>query len=127
MRKTREVLWLYFDLKLGQRQVARSTNISQSTVHGYLERFTAARLNWPLPAEITEAELEAALFPVDPGKDREPTTVRPVLRQNSSACSSESGIHPCDNVAKPLRILLILKSAGLLANDRGSDPRPEVR
>ena len=78
MRKTREVLRLYFDLKLGQRQVARSTNISQSTVHDYLERFTAARLNWPLPAEMTEAELEAALFPADPGKDREPTTERPL-------------------------------------------------
>ena len=116
-----------FRSKAGAAASSRSTNISQSTVHGYLERFTAARLNWPLPAEITEAELEAALSPVDPGKDREPTTVRPVLRQDSSACSSESGIHPCDNVAKPLRILLILKSAGLLANDRGSDPRPEVR
>jgi DNA-directed RNA polymerase specialized sigma subunit len=49
MRKTREVLRLYFDLKLGQRQMARSTNISQSTVHDYRERFTAARLNRPLP------------------------------------------------------------------------------
>jgi DNA-directed RNA polymerase specialized sigma subunit len=28
MRKTREVLRLYFDLNLGQRQVARSANIS---------------------------------------------------------------------------------------------------
>ena len=53
MRKTREVLRLYFDLKLAQRQVARSANISQSTVHEYLERFTAARLNWPLPAEMS--------------------------------------------------------------------------
>ena len=36
MRKTREVLRLHFDLKLGQRQIARSANISQSTVHDYL-------------------------------------------------------------------------------------------
>ena len=42
MRKTREVLRLYFDLKLGQRQIARSANVSQSTAHDYLERFTAA-------------------------------------------------------------------------------------
>ena len=78
MRKTREVLRLYFDLKLGQRQVAHSANISQSTVHDYLERFTAAGLSWPLPAEMTEAELEAALFPADPGKGREPTADRPL-------------------------------------------------
>ena len=30
-----------------------------------------------------------------------------------------TGILLCDNVAKSLRILLILKSPGLLANDRG--------
>ncbi len=78
MRKTREVLRLYFELKLGQRQIARSANISQSTVHDYLERFTAAGLNWPLPPEMSETELEAALFPADPGKGREPTAERPL-------------------------------------------------
>ena len=76
MRKTREVLRLYFDLKLGQRQVARSANISQSTVHEYLERFTATGLKWPLPSEMSETELEAALFPADPGKGREPAAER---------------------------------------------------
>ena len=48
MRKTREVLRLYFDLKLGQRQIARSASASQSTVHEHLTRFTAAGLSWPL-------------------------------------------------------------------------------
>ena len=65
MRKTREVLRLYFELKLGQRQIARSANVSQSTVHDYLERFQAAGLSWPLPAEMAEAELQKALFPAD--------------------------------------------------------------
>jgi hypothetical protein len=67
MRKTREVLRLYFELKLGQRQIARSANVSQSTVHDYLERFRAARLSWPLSPEMSEAELEGALFPNDSG------------------------------------------------------------
>ena len=49
MRKTREVLRLYFELKLRQRQIARSANVSQSTVHEYVERFRAAGLHWPLP------------------------------------------------------------------------------
>jgi hypothetical protein len=35
-------------------------------VHDYLERFTAAELNWPLPAGMSETKLEAALFPADP-------------------------------------------------------------
>ena len=45
MRKTHEVLRLHFDLKLKQRQIARSANLSQSTVHEYLHRFTAAGLD----------------------------------------------------------------------------------
>jgi transposase len=70
MRKTREVLRLHFDLHLGQRQIARSVQISQSTVHEYLARFTASGLSWPLPAEVGEAELEAALLPPEPAADR---------------------------------------------------------
>ena len=78
MRKTREVLRLHFDLKLGQRQIARSANLSQSTVHDYLERFTAAGLSWPLPAEMSEAQVEAALFPAAPGKNHAPDSARPL-------------------------------------------------
>ena len=78
MRKTREVLRLHFDLKLGQRQIARCANISQSTVHDYLERFTAAGLSWPLPAEMSEAQLETALFPAALGKVHEPESEPPL-------------------------------------------------
>jgi transposase len=72
MRKTHEVLRLHFDLKLKQRQIARSANLSQSTVHEYLHRFTAAGLSWPLPEQMSEPELEAALFPTDPKPARAP-------------------------------------------------------
>src|ERR1035438_5211188 len=72
MRKTHEVLRLHFDLKLKQRQIARSANLSQSTVHEYLHRFTAAGLSWPLPEQMSEPELEAALFPADPKPARAP-------------------------------------------------------
>ena len=63
MRKLLELLRLHFDLKLSQRQIAGSTNLGQSTVNDYLARFARARLSWPLPAELCEAELESALFP----------------------------------------------------------------
>jgi hypothetical protein len=62
MRKTREVLRLYYELKLGQRQIARSANVSQSTVHDYLERFQTAGLSWPLPAGMSEAKLGRNFF-----------------------------------------------------------------
>lgn len=70
MRKTREVLRLYFELKLRQRQIARSANVSQSTVHEYIERFRATGLSWPLAAEMAEADLERRLFPDDSDASR---------------------------------------------------------
>jgi hypothetical protein len=59
MRKIREVLRLHYEHKLGQRQIARGANVSQSTVHEYLARAMAAGLKWPLPEEWDEQRLEA--------------------------------------------------------------------
>jgi len=74
MRKIKEILRLHFEQKLGQRQIARSANVSQSTVHEYLARFHATGLRWPLEDRCDEAELESALFP--PGQ----TTAKPPRR-----------------------------------------------
>src|SRR5687768_16116987 len=63
MRKIKEILRLHFEQNLGQRQIARSVNVSQSTVHEYLARMNAAGLRWPLGEEWNEARLEQALFP----------------------------------------------------------------
>ena len=46
MRKIKEVLRLRNELKLDQRQIARSCSISVSTVHEYLKRAEAAKLGW---------------------------------------------------------------------------------
>jgi transposase len=62
MRKVKEVLRLRFELKLGQRQIARSCGIGLSTVHEYLERAAEAGVGWPLPEGLGEEELEAKLF-----------------------------------------------------------------
>jgi len=61
MRKMKEVLRLYYDLKLSKRQVARSCNIAASTVREHLRRAEAAGLNWPLPDGMDDAELSVRL------------------------------------------------------------------
>jgi transposase len=63
MRKIKEVLRLRNELKLDQRQIARSCSISVSTVHEYLKRAAVVNLGWPLPDGWDDARLEAALFP----------------------------------------------------------------
>ena len=55
MRKIKEILRLQFEQKLSQRQIARSTNVSQSTVHEYLTRAQTAGLAWPLGEAWDEA------------------------------------------------------------------------
>ena len=78
MRKIKEVLRLHFGLNLGQRQIARSAKISQSTVHEYLTRFAQSGLGWPLPAELSEAEVEAKLYPAAATASGAPFTTRPL-------------------------------------------------
>jgi transposase len=62
MRKVREVLRLRFELRLGQRQIARSCGMGLSTVHDYLERAATAGIGWPLPEGLSEEDLEKKLF-----------------------------------------------------------------
>lgn len=47
MRKTKEILRLYFGLRLTTRQVARCCSISHSIVVYYVRRAKAAGDGWP--------------------------------------------------------------------------------
>ena len=62
MRKISEVLRQRYEIKQSYRAIARSLNISISTVSDYLARSKTAGLSWPLPAEMTEQQLYDLLF-----------------------------------------------------------------
>ena len=63
MRKIKEVLRLTYQSGLSARQVARSLNISRSTVKEYQGRAERAGLGWPLPDTVSDQELEQKLYP----------------------------------------------------------------
>ncbi len=63
MRTIKAVLRLKFEAKLSLRQIARSLKIALGTVTLHLNRASAAGLSWPLPADMDDQALEAALFP----------------------------------------------------------------
>ena len=63
MRSVHEVLRLRYELKCSLREIAVAVGISLSTVSGYLRRAEAAGISWPLPEEMDDAALTAALFP----------------------------------------------------------------
>jgi transposase len=65
MRKIREILRLYHELKLGKKQIAKACSVSPSTVVEYVRKAEAAGLRWPLPEELDDTSIEARLFPVE--------------------------------------------------------------
>ena len=70
MRKIKEVLRLRYELKLDQRQIARSCSISVSTVHEYRKRAEKAKVSWPLPDGWNDTRLEGVLYPCPEAKLR---------------------------------------------------------
>jgi len=63
MRQVREVLRLKFVGGVPTREIGRRIGIAPSTVRTTIRRFQAAGLSWPLPDDVTDAALEAKLFP----------------------------------------------------------------
>jgi transposase len=61
MRHVRDVLRLKAAGVSGN-EIARRVGVAPSTVRLTLKRLAAAGLAWPLPAELTDAALEAQLF-----------------------------------------------------------------
>lgn len=62
MRQIHRLMALHFGAGLGARAIGRELGISHSTVRDYLAKIAAAKLAWPLPPAVTEAELEQRLF-----------------------------------------------------------------
>jgi transposase len=71
MRKIKEVLRLKWECGLSKQKIAQSCGVARSTVGDYLMRAGAAGWSWPLPEEISEAELEQRLFPAPPRPRKE--------------------------------------------------------
>jgi transposase len=63
MRLIRDVLRLKYETGLSERAISATLGISKGAIGSYLSRARAARLSWPLPAELGDAALERLLFP----------------------------------------------------------------
>ena len=63
MRKIREILRLRFSCGCSYQRIATSIGISSSTASECVNRAKEAHLNWPLPEELSDEELEISLYP----------------------------------------------------------------
>jgi transposase len=62
MRKITELFRQRYQLKRSYRDIAKSLNISVSTIYDYLNRAKIAGINWPFPEELSEQQLYDQLF-----------------------------------------------------------------
>ena len=62
LRRIHRLMTLRFGAGAATRVISRELGISHSTVREYLARIAAAGITWPLPAEVTDQELERRLF-----------------------------------------------------------------
>lgn len=62
MRKTREILRLK-ELKRSHREISRVLGVGGATVSEAAARARAAQLDWAAVTSMTDAELEARLYP----------------------------------------------------------------
>jgi transposase len=62
MRRIHRLMTLRFGAGATTRAISRELGISHSTAREYLARIAAAGITWPLPAEVTDQELEQRLF-----------------------------------------------------------------
>jgi transposase len=72
LRKIKEVLRLKYDCSISEREIARSCQVSRSTVADYIRRAAAAKLNWTEASSLAQTQLEERLFPTE----RIPSTVK---------------------------------------------------
>ena len=83
MRKIRELLRLRFAQGLSQRAIGHSLQLSIGAVNSYLTRARLAGLDWPLPEELSDTQLEVLLYPPPPNvaPDRRPMPDWPVVHR----------------------------------------------
>ncbi len=62
MRRVREMLRMIRDGGVPLREVARRAGAAPSTVREMVKRFERSGLNWPVPLDMTDTELEMRLY-----------------------------------------------------------------
>jgi hypothetical protein len=63
MRKIREILRCYFTHGLSREAIARSVGMAKGSVTNILHRFQVSGLVWPVDPALSDAYLEAHLYP----------------------------------------------------------------
>ena len=72
MRQIREILRCHFEHRLSREAIARAVGVAKGSVTNVLQRFQAIALAWPLDPSVSDADLEARLYPPVPRDTQSP-------------------------------------------------------
>lgn len=57
MKKLLEILRLYFENQLSEREISKLVNVAKTTVHNYIILFNKSSLSWPLSSEYLDEKV----------------------------------------------------------------------
>ncbi len=101
MRQLREIIRLSLEAGLSTRKVGEQVGVGATTVRDTLKRFAREKLTWPIPASMSDADLEQCLYKMATGekpvrrKPEEPdwsAVARELKRKQRDAAGSLGGI-----------------------------------
>ena len=136
MRQVREVLRLR-TAGVGLNEIARRVGVAPSTVRLTLKRLASAGFSWPLPAEMTDSALEAALRcgrhqarPSPPRWAEIHRELNPQARHPDDAGGVRSGYnrfrrHAVPDGRRAERAKMPIASSSILHCEIDQDPRAE--
>jgi len=126
-RRIKEALRLRYELGLGQRQIARSCSIGQSTVFDYWKRAEAAGLRWPLPDDWDDDRIERSLFAHAQHPERSPERPQPDFESIHEQLKRHSNLNVgaalgrvSPGTARRVSLLAVLRVVPALAAQAGS-------
>lgn len=68
MRQLREIIRLSLEAGLSTRKVGEQVGVGATTVRDTLKRFAREKLTWPIPASMSDADLEQCLYKMATGE-----------------------------------------------------------
>ena len=125
MRKIKDILRLKFDYVQGQRRIARSCGVANTTLAECLARFKDSGLSWAEAVRLDDASLERRLHPPEPGLPSRPHSAGlagstpGTAPQGRDAVAGVARVH--GNPSPGLPFQLVQRSVPCLGRQAGPD------
>jgi transposase len=106
MQNVRQILKLHYEDGMSNRKIAQTCSCSKTTVADVLARAEECHINWPLPPDMTDQELDIKIYPsVDPSKKKTLVDLAYVHMElgKKGVTRQLLWVEYCDNASNPMK------------------------